>query len=82
MVREYSRNVEAVSAAGPDGRDAGGKDRQESLASDNSRRDECHGQVRVCAREMSVRTNWVEADFAMINGAPTFLTLADGAASP
>jgi predicted metalloprotease with PDZ domain len=31
---------------------------------------------------MSVRTNWVEADFAMLNGAPTFITLADGAARP
>jgi predicted metalloprotease with PDZ domain len=26
---------------------------------------------------MSVRTNWVEAGFALVNGAPTFLTLAD-----
>ena len=32
---------------------------------------------RVYGREMSVRTNWIEADFAMLNGAPTFLTLAD-----
>ena len=27
---------------------------------------------------MSVRTNWIEAGFALINGAPTFITLADG----
>jgi predicted metalloprotease with PDZ domain len=26
---------------------------------------------------MSVRTNWVESDFALLNGAPTFITLAD-----
>jgi predicted metalloprotease with PDZ domain len=26
---------------------------------------------------MSVRTNWIESGFALINGAPTFLTLAD-----
>ena len=25
---------------------------------------------------MSVRTNWIESDFAFVNGAPTFLTLA------
>ena len=31
---------------------------------------------------MSVRTNWVETDFAMLNGAPTFMTLADGDARP
>src|SRR4030095_265494 len=37
---------------------------------------------RVYGREMSVRTNWVEADFALLNGAPTFLTLADDGARP
>jgi predicted metalloprotease with PDZ domain len=31
---------------------------------------------------MSVRTNWVEADFAMINGAPTFMTLVGGLQRP
>jgi predicted metalloprotease with PDZ domain len=34
-------------------------------------------KYRVYCREMSVRTNWVEADFALLNGAPTFITLAD-----
>jgi predicted metalloprotease with PDZ domain len=34
-------------------------------------------KYRVYCREMSVRTNWVEADFALLNGAPTFVTLAD-----
>ena len=24
-----------------------------------------------------MRTNWIESEFALINGAPTFLTLAD-----
>jgi predicted metalloprotease with PDZ domain len=28
-----------------------------------------------------VRTNWVDADFALINGAPTFMTIADAAGS-
>lgn len=37
---------------------------------------------RVYGREMTVRTNFVEAGFALINGAPTFLTLAGGAARP
>jgi predicted metalloprotease with PDZ domain len=36
----------------------------------------------VYAREMTVRTNWVESDFAMLNGAPTFMTLADGVVRP
>ncbi|MEM7262795.1 MAG: PDZ domain-containing protein [Planctomycetota bacterium] len=34
-------------------------------------------KYRVYCREMSVRTNWVEAEFAVLNGAPTFLTLLD-----
>ena len=31
---------------------------------------------------MTVRNNWVEAGFAMLNGAPTFMTLVDQAARP
>jgi predicted metalloprotease with PDZ domain len=31
---------------------------------------------RVYGREMTVRTNFIDADFAILNGAPTFLTLA------
>ena len=31
---------------------------------------------------MSVRTNWIEADFAFLSGAPTFLTLADETSRP
>jgi predicted metalloprotease with PDZ domain len=30
---------------------------------------------RVYGREMSVRTNWIERDFALLNGAPTFMTV-------
>jgi predicted metalloprotease with PDZ domain len=37
---------------------------------------------RVYGREMSVRTNWIESGFALLNGAPTFLTLADGVRRP
>ena len=36
-------------------------------------------RYRVYGREMSVRTNFIDADFALINGAATFLTLADDA---
>ena len=78
LVREYERNVEAVTAANPDGR---------TLAVRKT--DKNHWRVttagatsvtvkyRVYAHEMSVRTNWVEAGFAMLNGAPTFMTLAE-----
>src|ERR1044071_4888990 len=83
LVREYARNVEAVTASGPDGR---------ALDVDKSKKN--HWRIatggapavtvkyRVYCREMSVRTNWVEADFALLNGAPTFITLADLAPRP
>jgi predicted metalloprotease with PDZ domain len=83
LVREFSRNVEAVTAAGADGR-----------ALNVEKTEKNHWRVatggaptvtvkyRVYAREMSVRTNWVEAGFALVNGAPTFMTLADGGARP
>ena len=83
LVREYARHVEEVTAAAQDGR---------ALTiekSDKNRWRVATGGVpsvevsyRVYAREMSVRTNWVETDFAMLNGAPTFMTLADGLARP
>ena len=78
LVREYERNVEAVTAADPDGG---------PLAVQKT--DKNHWRVttggaasvtvkyRVYAHEMSVRTNWVEAGFALLNGAPTFMTLAE-----
>jgi predicted metalloprotease with PDZ domain len=78
LVREFERNVEGVTASGPDGR---------SLAvtkSDKNRWRVATGgapsvtvKYRVYGHEMSVRTNWIEAGFALVNGAPTFLTLAD-----
>ena len=83
LVREYARNVEAVTAIGADGR---------VLEVDKSKKN--HWRVttggapfitlkyRVYCREMSVRTNWVERDFALLNGAPTFITLADRTPRP
>src|SRR5205085_5398692 len=32
---------------------------------------------RVSATERSVTTNWVSADYAVVNGAPTFITLVE-----
>src|SRR3954465_15054013 len=78
LVREYARNVEAVTAVGSDGH---------ALSVDKSKKN--HWVVatggapsitlkyRLYCREMSVRTNWVEDGFALLNGAPTFITLAD-----
>ncbi|MEE2792137.1 MAG: PDZ domain-containing protein [Acidobacteriota bacterium] len=78
LVREFARHVESLTARTPGG---------DSLAVEKSRKNRwlmttagassIIVSYRVYGREMSVRTNWIDADFAMLNGAPTFLTLAD-----
>jgi len=78
LVREFSRHVEAVTATGADGRPL------EIDKSEKNRWRVATGgaptvtvRYRVYARELTMRTNWVDTDFALINGAPTFITLAD-----
>lgn len=83
LVREYSRNVEDFRAAAPDGL---------ALAVEKTRKN--HWKVttlgapsivlryRVYQRFMAVQGGWVEADFAMLNGAPTFITLAERSPRP
>jgi len=76
LVREYARNVEAVAAS------AGGRALPLDKTTKNRWRITTGGAreivltYRVFAHEMTVRSNWVEAGFAMLNGAPTFMTLA------
>jgi predicted metalloprotease with PDZ domain len=83
LVREYSRNVENVTA-----RTAAGKAVTVSKTQKNHWRVTTGGAAsvivsyRVYCREMGVRSNWVEDAFAMLNGAPTFITLADLARRP
>ena len=83
LVREYSRNVEAVTASG-----AGGRALAVEKSEKNRWRFETGGaptitvKYRVYGREMSVRTNWIDASFGLINGAPTFMTLPDSMSRP
>jgi len=71
LIREYARNIEPISP--PGGFSKTSKNRWRVKANDA-------GVVvfsyRVYCREMSVRTNWAEDSFALINGAPTFITSA------
>jgi predicted metalloprotease with PDZ domain len=80
LVREYQRHVENVVARDP----AGGVLAVEKIAKNRWRVDTGGTPVvtvayRVYGREMSVRTNWIESGFALINGAPTFLSPVEGA---
>ena len=83
LIREYERHVENVAATGADGALL-----TVSKSAKNRWAIETGGAAtvvltyRVYGREMSVRTNWIESEFALINGAPTFLTLADSRDRP
>ena len=83
LVREFARNVEALAAS-----DEAGKPLPTGKTVKNRWRIETRGASRVTvrykvySREMSVRTNFVDSSFALVNGAPTFLTLADGPERP
>ncbi|HYG61105.1 MAG TPA: PDZ domain-containing protein [Thermoanaerobaculia bacterium] len=78
MVREFSRQVEGFEA-----RSEAGDPLPWDKTSKNHWRVETRGlsriavRYRVYSREMSVRTNFVDAGFALLNGAATFLTLAE-----
>jgi len=79
LIREFARNIEGFTAAGQGGHPLA----VEKTAKNRWRIDtagESHAVVRylVYAREMSVRSNFVDAGFALINGAPTFLISVDG----
>lgn len=78
LVREYERHVEGVTAL------VNGKPVPVEKSRKNRWRVNAAGaatvtvRYRVYSREMTVRNNWVESGFAMINGAPTFLTPVGG----
>jgi len=79
LVREYSRNVESVGAFDPGGA---------ALAIEKTRKNRWRVsgittpsivlRYRVYAHEASVRTNWVDGEFAVLNAAATFITRLTG----
>ena len=78
LVREFARHVEAVTARTSTGEPLPvEKSRKNRWRVSTGGADRIVVSYLVYGREMSVRTNWIEADFAILNGAPTFLTLAD-----
>jgi predicted metalloprotease with PDZ domain len=77
LVREYARNVEDVKGPG-----AVVKTTKNRWRIDTGGAATVRVTYRVYCREMSVRTNWVDDSFALLNGAPTFMTLVGGLARP
>jgi predicted metalloprotease with PDZ domain len=83
LVREYERHVESVGAKGPDDRVRPvQKTRKNRWSIETGGAPSVTVTYRVYGREMTVRNNWIESSFALLNGAPTFLTLADGKRHP
>jgi predicted metalloprotease with PDZ domain len=83
LIREYERHVENVIATGNSGAVlAVRKTAKNRWAIGTAGAASIVVTYRVYGREMSVRTNWIESGFALINGAPTFLTLAGSHARP
>ncbi|HEY9463240.1 MAG TPA: PDZ domain-containing protein [Vicinamibacterales bacterium] len=90
LVREFSRHVEGVTAETTDGsalhveKTAKNRWRVETPRLRSGQAAGAESVIvsyRVYGREMSVRTNWIESDFAFINGAATFLTQVDPSTS-
>ena len=82
LIREYERQVEAVTAS------TGTRAVNVAKSTKNRWKIATGGaanvtlRYKVYSREMTVRNNWVESAFAMLNGAPTFITLVERAARP
>ena len=77
LVREYARNIDSMTVT------SGGRDLEFEKVRKNRWLVQTKGiesfevSYRLYCNEMSVRTNWVGKQYAMINGAPTFITVPD-----
>ena len=75
LLRDYSRHIENVELEGLGNLQ---KISKNTWKASQLKTETLRLKYRVYAREMSVRTNWVENDFAFINGAPTFMRPVGG----
>lgn len=83
LVREYARNIDRISAASPSGEALEiTKTVKNRWRITTGGHDRVHVTYRLYGWEMNVRSNWIEGDFAMINGAPTYLTLTENFQRP
>ena len=77
LVREYQRQVEDLRVEGQGGSGAASKTRKNRWVVQTGGGPTVTVRYRIYCREMGVRTNFVERDFAILNGGPTFITLVD-----
>jgi len=83
VIREYAKNLEAVAARTAEGRPlVVEKSRKNRWRIETGGANPVIVSYRVYCHAMGVQDNWVDDEFALLNGAPTFLTLADSVARP
>lgn len=74
LIREYARNVDQITAVNALGEPLSlEKTSKNRWTIRGKNLDEVVVRYRVYCREMSVRTNFVDREFAVLNGAPTFI---------
>ena len=83
LVREYARHIDYFEVADPDGNALPfkkiSKNRWQIETGSNKK---FSIRYRLYCNESSVRTNWVGRSYAMLNGAPTFLTVPEQMGAP
>ena len=82
LIREYQRHVENIAARSSSGALAIQKSAKNRWTVQTGGASSVTVTYRVYGREMTVRNNWIEQGFAMLNGAPTFISLVGGLARP
>lgn len=83
VIREYAKNLEAVNAQTESGRALSiAKSRKNRWVVETGGADPVVVSYRVYCHVMGVQDNWVDGEFALLNGAPTFLTPAEHIARP
>lgn len=83
LVREYAGKVEGFAAKKLDGSALEwSRSRKNRWKVATGGAEEVVATYRVYGRSMSVQANWIDSSFAMLQGAATFMTPADGVARP
>lgn len=78
LIREYSRHVESISASDADGAELTiSRSRKNRWVVNCEDAESLVVRYRLYCNEMTVRTNQVESDFALFNGASTFMSPVD-----
>ena len=77
LVREYARHIDSIEVTSEGKKLDFEKSRKNRWLVQTEGIKSFQFKYRLYCNEMSVRTNWVGKQYAMINGAPTFVTVAD-----